>query len=191
LKVYCPEPGDNTYTGLNYTLADDPPFTTSMNITGSFSLEDPLAPNLSSTPIRDQLLSLDFSDGVATYTLANATIALFSVSTDVSGNIVEWDIVLDIPLPSPTEVGDTTHHLNIVRNIVRTVFGTGDSASLVPCGIVEQGQCVEFGIQAIAAVDTSGIWTASPVTVLEPGSLFLLLSGFAGAEFWRRFHGNK
>jgi YVTN family beta-propeller protein len=63
------------------------------NVTGSFTLAQPLAPNLSNATITPT--SFSFSVGTSNLTQANTTSASFSsVSTDASGSITAWSISL-------------------------------------------------------------------------------------------------
>ena len=52
-----------TYTGNDYTFAQ-PPYTTSMNVTGSFTLANPLPANLPVGDITALTTSWQFNDGV-------------------------------------------------------------------------------------------------------------------------------
>ncbi len=63
------------------------------NVLGSFTLAQPLAPNLSGVTIVPT--SFSFSVGTSNLTQANATSASFgSISTDPSGNITAWSLSL-------------------------------------------------------------------------------------------------
>jgi hypothetical protein len=62
------------------------------NITGSFTLSQPLAPNLSLATISPS--SFSFSVGPNVLNQSNAAATFSNVSTDASGNITGWDITL-------------------------------------------------------------------------------------------------
>jgi YVTN family beta-propeller protein len=62
------------------------------NITGSFTLSQPLAPNLSLATITPS--SFSFSVGPYVLNQSNAAATFDDVSTDASGNITGWDITL-------------------------------------------------------------------------------------------------
>jgi hypothetical protein len=72
----------------------------SCQLTGSFTVAQPLPPNLSQdvggsgafTP-----LSFTFTDGVTTFTQSNSSISGFAVHTDANGNIVEWGMFMAGP----------------------------------------------------------------------------------------------
>jgi YVTN family beta-propeller protein len=73
------------------------------NITGSFTLAQPLAPNLSLATITPT--SFSFSVGPNVLNQSNATTATFNnVSTDASGNIITWSISLSNSAVSVTTV---------------------------------------------------------------------------------------
>lgn len=72
----------------------------SCQLTGSFTVAQPLPPNLSQdvggsgafTP-----LSFTFTDGVTTFTQFNSTVSGFAVHTDANGNIIEWGMFMAGP----------------------------------------------------------------------------------------------
>jgi len=72
----------------------------SCQLTGSFTVAQPLAPNLSQdvggsgafTP-----LSFTFTDGVTTFTQFNSTVSGFAVHTDANGNIIQWGMYMAGP----------------------------------------------------------------------------------------------
>jgi len=102
----------------------NPPYTTSMRVTGSFTTSSPLPPNLALTAIGDfggsgLVTSYSFDDGVNTYTPANSSYRYllpinFRVGTDASGEINEYDIFLVTPqYPyTPPEVFTELHFLS-------------------------------------------------------------------------------
>ena len=89
-----------TYTGNNFdTIFDpDPPsgtYTTSMSVTGFFTLDSPLAASLPLTNIFGDVQTFSFNDGRATLThLDTLAIFAFRVSTGASPQIVDWEIQL-------------------------------------------------------------------------------------------------
>jgi hypothetical protein len=72
----------------------------SCQLTGSFTVAQPLPPNLSQdvggsgafTP-----LSFTFTDGVTTFTQSNSTSFGFAVHTDANGNIIQWGMFMAGP----------------------------------------------------------------------------------------------
>ena len=82
-----------TYTGNNFLgIIDNPApagsYTTSMSVTCSFTLQDPLLANLPLTDITADLLGFSFNDGRNTITNLNVTnIGTFLIATGATGNI--------------------------------------------------------------------------------------------------------
>jgi hypothetical protein len=86
------------YIGNNYqSVSDDTPpegtYTTSMSITGSFTVDEPLLP-ASFTDITPAVQTYSFFDGRDTLTETNSQIIDFGVAVDTSGLIHEWDIAI-------------------------------------------------------------------------------------------------
>ena len=90
------------YTGNDYTLIIDntPPagttYTTSMSVTGSFTVASALAPNMALTDISSDVISYSFNDGVNTLTESNSSlVGALNVATDAGGDIIEWQITTE------------------------------------------------------------------------------------------------
>jgi hypothetical protein len=89
------------YVGQNF-LANNAPFTTSENITGTISFAAPLADNLTfvfgSTSSNVTPVSFSFTGGPLTLTSANFSpnFTEFQVATDSNGNITSWAIVVGL-----------------------------------------------------------------------------------------------
>jgi hypothetical protein len=98
-----------TYTGPNYHTAN-PPYTTDIGITGSFTTSSAIPPNSVDFDLRPIATSWSFSDGVNTQTEANS--GLWDIagafppiaSTDADGNITSIIFLLFNPA-TPHEVG--------------------------------------------------------------------------------------
>jgi hypothetical protein len=88
--IYSYTGNDSIVQGIQGTL-----YTTSDSVTGSFTTSVPLADDLSLATITP--FSFSFTDGVQTITnLTNTSPDAFSyISTDSSGNIIQWAIDLE------------------------------------------------------------------------------------------------
>lgn len=112
--------GANYTSTTNFTTCTNGPcasFTTTMHVSGSFTLSTPLAPNLSFYSPTGQLTSFSFSNGITTFSSSdpNSRLANFLVSTDSAGNITNTILDLDEwqTGSSPHSAGDRTAELSI------------------------------------------------------------------------------
>lgn len=84
------------YTGNPFTFAA-PPYTTSDRVTGQFTTFSALPPNRAFGDVAAaNVAAFSFSDGVQTIDDGNATFYFVRVSTDGNGDIVQWDIRVQI-----------------------------------------------------------------------------------------------
>jgi hypothetical protein len=79
------------YVGQDFVYVNGP-YTTMDNVTGSFTVANPIAANFSENL---DVTSFSFSDGVQTITNATANRFLFDVTTDANGDIIDYDISID------------------------------------------------------------------------------------------------
>lgn len=70
-------------------------FTTGMNVSGYFSLNAKLAPNLVSSDITSQIVAFDFTNGVDHITSANGGLIQMLVSTDGASNITSAGLLIE------------------------------------------------------------------------------------------------
>lgn len=109
-------------------------YTTAMNQSGSFTVATALAPNLSNTNIAASVTSYSFSDGINTYSSANASdrIYRFTVTTDGAGNITSAQILLEKWLAgtSPHSSGDKFSYISVGSLSVNNGTCTTVGASL-------------------------------------------------------------
>lgn len=139
-----------TYTGTNY-LTVSGGYTTSMQITGSFTTASPLAANLSNARIGPSGLNLvtswSFNDGVQTLTNANSELLYgnldaFDVSTDGLGNITAFSIGFMNPVGTNT-VGQLIN-LILIRSsgsVSGSLAAIGATCASVTSGGVNNGVC--------------------------------------------------
>jgi hypothetical protein len=175
-----------TYTGNNFNtiIQDDPQpsgtYTTSMSVSGSLVLANPLIANLSNVDIVGSLLSFSFFDGRGTISNLSGPGVIpdhFNITTDAFGNIIAWDFsILTGQLPV----------LGAQGQVIDTIF---DGSLAIDVG--ELIECTSFAItcqivgQDTAKVQNSvGTWSATPL----PGALPLFATGLGalGLLGWRR-----
>lgn len=175
-------------------------YTTSMHITGSFTLASALPPNFSgATDISSQITAYSFSDGINTYanTDPNARIYQFNIATDGTGNISVGSILLEVwqSGTSPHSAGDRVTLVNLngptinqsENNLGCTMVTNGGTGS----GVADVCQFASSDGSSSAASSDMGSYsgpsggggggpTAVP-TLGEWGMIFLtvLLGGFA------------
>jgi hypothetical protein len=177
-----------TYTGNNYTTIEDPTlpagsYTTSMRLTGSFTLANSLPGGLTNETIKNGLtgivLDYSFTDGRNTFTAANSGAgASFLVSTDATGAITDWTIQVNIGSVVP--IGQQILFFQTNLN--------GDIAQIVQCTQQEGSSCITISADT-GATQTAGTWhIASPSPVPLPAPLFLLAAalGCVGVVGWLR-----
>jgi len=156
-----------SYVGANFTSVFGPTrpgFTTSDNITASFTVNNPLPLNMTFDLTSIGATNASISNGVFTIILGGI------VTTDASGNIVGWDFNVQTP-PA----------LNIVRLISfrDEVSGNGgDEADFFT--IPETDDVMAFN-------SVSGIWSSGPASVPDEGAtlsmIFLALITLLGFNY--------
>jgi hypothetical protein len=183
-----------SYTGnaMNYAggLFDQVPnglsYSTTMFITGAFTVDDSLLGGAVLTDIAAGVTALSFSDGLQTLTQATATdIFVVSIAVDGSNQIIAWEILLKTPYPSAA--GGTFSYMT-TRNHSGFATDVGQIAqcvSLAPCQppLVDQAQSLQ----------NPGVWTmtqGSGPVVPEPATVWLVGIGLTAASGWRRFRSN-
>jgi hypothetical protein len=164
-----------TYTGNNFgaIFDQDPPagtYTTSMNVSGFFTLSSPLAENLPGSFITP--LSFSFFDGRNTFTNTTPnTISDFLFQTDAFGNISSWTVFLQ------TQSGQS--RFEIISSTDIDTFGFFDLATIIMLVGTDEG--VSFR--------APGQWsvTTTPEVPL-PAALPLFATGLGalGLLGWRR-----
>jgi hypothetical protein len=175
-----------TYTGNTFSLIQNetPPdgtYTTSMSVTGSFTLQNPLPANSLVTDITANVLSFSLSDGRSTITDLNATFATFQIGTAL-GNINSW-FVNAIFAPIYTAVGDQNVAIT-TRNQAPFII---DIASTIECTQFSTA-CDLNGLDEAIIQDNAGTWSVSTSETPLPAALPLFATGLGalGLLGWRR-----
>ena len=101
-------------------------YTTSMSVSGSFTVAAPLLSLSLLTDISTQVLSFSFSDGRNTLVPASTDIATFKFITDSFGAPTSWQISLDRLFTSPSIVGQQTSEIS-------SFTGFGDGGVIREC----------------------------------------------------------
>jgi hypothetical protein len=146
-----------TYTGNDFTSVYGTAYTTSDSVSGSFTVSTPLGGDLLDDNITPA--SFGFTDGVDTLTNANVTgEEFFSISTNASGEITNWYIVV-----SDSIVGPAIYTQDDLDGVAAD---TGENYGLTGVG---QNR------------DDPGTWTETSSSVApEPSTLALLGTGVLG-----------
>jgi hypothetical protein len=165
------------YSGNNFSVFGGTSFDTTMSVSGSFTMADPLPSNQSGSTFITPL-SFAFFDGVATVTNLNASLVIFQVGTDGSGNISGWTINVaagDIDIPGGQI--NTIESLTVVD--VGLVTLCTARSSIGTC----TSEVNEFGL-----TPSHGAWSATLVTTPVPAALPLFATGLGalGLLGWRR-----
>ena len=155
-----------TYTGNDFTIATGP-YATSDRVTGTIDLATALGDNFGPSLIVP--VSFSFSDGVQTLTNSTAGVDanFFGFSTDASGNIVTWNVLINEPL-SPLNYEIYTEK----PNLTDAFSSDGGYYATKNEGYV---------------LGNPGMWTATSQTPI-PAALPLFASGLGaiGLFGWRR-----
>lgn len=169
-----------TYTGPTYTQVlpgNGGPFTTSMRVSGSMTLDDPLPANMPGTVISGLVTAFSFSNGLETIDQDSATnIKSFAVATDGTGAITVYSVLLATHYPTPAAAGDHRFDIRLSSGNVPQ-----QSDSLVwQCLNTFNGQCTgELEVESGRTLGGLGVWVGSAVAgpIPEPSTLALTLLG--------------
>lgn len=133
-----------TVTGATYAAAAGA-YASLSGVTGKFYTASPLAANLTNAAIAsgtggsNAVTSYSFSDGVFTYTQANASVSggdgsYFSVSTDGAGAITNFQIKLTQPVPGV--VSSQANFVSLTPSVVAAGYGS--------CSVVVNSSCTNW-----------------------------------------------
>ena len=179
-----------TYTGQNFTnvSAFDPTppigsYTTSMNVSGTITLSNLLAPNLPLQDITAQILDFAFFDGRTTITKATASqpsLTDFFIETDAAGNITRWGIQIFKGNFFLQTLGEQTYRIE--TSIFR------DQGVIAECTAVGSLGCSFALTDAGFNERTPGGWSNPDIATPLPAALPLFASGLGalGLLGWRR-----
>jgi PEP-CTERM motif len=153
-----------TYTGNSFNdFLNGGTCPPTCNVTGSFTVAEPLGPNLSLTLITP--LSFTITSGTATLTDGDPDNTFLSVGTDASGVIDTWSWEVVGPESSPDA-------RILTQNVLRGVYDDVRFGSQPPPFV---------GPLAAEVQDDPGTWSSS-VVVPEPGTGLLLSAGLIGGS---------
>lgn len=162
-----------SYTGQYYSIIQDDPtvpgsYAEGMRIEGSFVVPDVIPPDSAVVlnPLRDEIGSIRFTDGRIRYD-AGINFSPFSITTDSTGNVIDWSFRLSRYNFSEAEL--PPRFFSELHTTSRCSGGTPcDTASIRPSALVGADQGIAIAI---------GTWAVRPVP--EPSKWALLLAGIA------------
>ena len=184
LTVSCSAAASITYSyiGLPYNYFRDSPlipgaFDSSMKVTGSIELADPVGPNAS--PDWNDVLRFSISNG--RYTLTESSPSLHPqtpgfenfINADSSGNIVHWRF---------TAVADVLEASSLLEILITTQSDIFlDTSDVVDRAIAQYEYGGHGGLPNDFAL---GFWslTTSPVPIPSPAMLLMVALGFIGTR---------
>jgi hypothetical protein len=148
-------------------------------VSGSFTLASPLAPGTTTDP-HGAFINFSFTDGKSIFDLANFVSApagyafgpqnAFSITTNASGQIVAWDIVLYSGL-YPTGGWIFTCNEGAACNTGLSQDGVNDW---------DLDYNADLGGGGVYGTYSQGSWVSSSVSTPEPSSLLLFAIGLLG-----------
>jgi hypothetical protein len=195
-----------TYTGNNFTTITDNTdptgaYTTSMSVTGSFTVANPL-PNFFSGLITPT--SFSFSDGRNTITNSNAGIAgtFFDVFTNGTGAVINWDISVTMPNTNfvtglgPTDQIQTQNTVSFPPPLLLPMVVQSDIGSIDDCtaSVIDTTsfttRCIQDSKDSGEVDGNPGTWAigATAAATPLPAALPLFATGIGalGLLGWRR-----
>jgi len=151
-----------TYTGNDFTSVTSP-YTTSMSVTASMTLTNPIGPNQTNVDETSNLVAISLADGVHSLSLTtpNIEVTTATFTTDSAGNITSWNVLLGVFVGVSPPVISTENDQTLVQDTGAFLNG--------PSG---------------AVANDPGVWTL--VSVPEPSSVVLLALGLVAMAGSRR-----
>jgi hypothetical protein len=146
-------------------------------LTGQFTLDAPLPPNLPLTDLGAALTDLRFSDPIQVRTAADTAVCDFRVATDSRGAIVDWVLLLrEVPAPPAM---DPIFSIDSTPSLTQSAIGVSTGADCDPIGLTD-----------LASTSAAGAWFGGPVRpvpALGALGLAILALVLAGAGLRSRF----
>jgi hypothetical protein len=186
------------YTTVNnYTTCSSGPcanFSTAMNVSGSFTTATALAASLTNANVASQVTSYSFSDGINTYSSANANTRIyrFNVSTNSAGQVSSTSILLELWLTG-TSPHSTNDRFSYVSISTASSFGNHNNCcsevGVSLAGVADACTGVASDASTSSASSMGGEWfSGADVPVLSAWGLLALaalLGGYALARLGR------
>lgn len=178
----------NPYNSFDSTETSTPlPFDSTMFVSGFFSVETALAPNLDDIDTGTGLIPLDysFSNGVETIDPSNIGAAFISLGTDASGAITEWNIFFNSPFRG-VGIGETVARIftNFSADPLSEDQDIGEIIYCTRIGTDSLGGFCADGDYHRAFASEPGSWRMSAVPV--PGAIWLFAPAFMLLTLVRR-----
>lgn len=172
--------GGNSFTEI-IDGSPDGTYDTSMHVTGSFVLTHPLPANAESTDVTANVLTFSFSDGRNVISSQSSIdFSRFQFSTNASGAIDTWDILLSTALGLDVpqfQIGTG----NIPAGDHSSIDFIVDGGGIVVCTQVIGSFCGGVDADVGRVRGHAGTWTTETVVPLPPsiGMMGLSLVGIA------------
>jgi hypothetical protein len=180
----------NNYATVYTSSSPADKFDTSMAVSGAFVIDDAIIDSYR-LDISDELLSFSFSDGVTTYTEGTSEVSAFIVSTDVSGDITDWWIVLKSGIDGDWQLGEEYHVLTTQTFTYLLNSPVKDAGETYTCidyqgGFAGMGgECTNNDLDAGSNRNVPGTWAQSSVVPI-PAAVWLFGSGLGLLGWFRR-----
>lgn len=145
-----------SYAGNTYNSVAGPIFSTSMSISGYFEIPAPLDPDLNMISIDP--VSFSFSNGARTLTDISSS-SQFTISTNATGKIDNWEINITERFPTEITIGDRIHRVSIEPIHDYTFVGEyiGSSSDTIFVAIVEEAW----------SIFNTGTWTVTAIPTID------------------------
>jgi len=167
---------------------EDKRYTTSMRVTGSITLTDPLAPNLVNQNVAFDEFS--FFDGLNSYTQANGGLAIFQFTTDGNSAITGFTLFVHTPFGEFQEYSALYADWGGANPYVYAENGLcGPGSSGGGCHYMELPSYIQAayndGLSQTLLSDQDPTDPGNTTDIPAPSGMAILLIGMAAA--WRRF----